>query len=152
MPLRLLRPGIFERYRARLQTGGEPELVAPGFSELVVPVLDIDSFDRTSFVGTVTKDLSAAAGTHTDFFTVATGYRSMFKFIQRDATAAVSRLTARTGPTSGDVVYLTASATGEQIITYTFELEEGMSLGMLTTGNAGDTAITLRMLRTDYWK
>lgn len=106
---------------------------------LVIPVTSVDHLLVESKAVSVTKDLSAAAGTYVAFFTVPDGKRWTFISWNRVGTTAVTNEKLKISGTEYDVGPSSASSR-IWVDAYRVRLNEGDSFGMKTTGDGGDNA------------
>lgn len=145
MPSRVGRVGAWSRLVNRFLLEPIHPLVMKTIGDQVVPVTQFDDLLRTPQgvrVGSI--DLQASAGTFVAFFTVPEGERWTLKQLHRPGTTANSLVALQDG--SGSYIPLTTLGTTEAIFgSAGIELDQGWQIGMLTTGNAGDSSRDLRI-------
>jgi len=125
--------------------------VTPLVSEIVVPVLDADRLLSTPYVRIAGGDLSPSAGSIVTFFTCPDGEEWELITVVLPSTSGSTRLWINVINAEGgrSEVNLTASASGESWLSlqgYTFQA--GDSMGVLTTGNAGDSDENMKLFYT----
>lgn len=108
-------------------------------------VTDAGVLLRTPTLDVATIDISAAAGAFVSYFVVPRGERWIMKAIWRVGTTGSSRVLLRDSPVT-NTMNLSVGGTGEAVLTNEIAIDEGWDLGMESTGNGGDTTITLRIL------
>lgn len=111
----------------------------------IIPVTSADDLLRVPEIQQATVDIQAAAGAFVTFFTVPAGERWHLRTLWREGTTAESNVAVR-APGSADIALLGVAGTGEVTVLNPGIIEEAWNLGMLSTGNAGDAARTLRAL------
>jgi len=111
--------------------------------DTVQPVTDIDDLLRVASGVTVARDLQAAAGTFTTYWTVPAGEKWRLMSVWREGTTAVTRIALNM---SGTFARISISATDELAILPTgIILDELDSIGMYTTGDVGDASRSMDM-------
>lgn len=106
------------------------------------PVFIVGSAPFRQAVGQANGDLTPGAGTYVPYFTVPRGERWHILVIRRFSSTGNTAIAASVNSV---VCYLTPTGTSADPILYSFELGEGDSIGMVTTGNGGDGAISLHL-------
>ena len=115
----------------------------PGIGTIIQPITSADELLKIPQTLTGdSQDLQAAAGTFTVYHTVPAGKRWKVTVITRGATQANSRVRFRSKP-GDDIMTISALATALLPIFLNVQLEEAGTIGMDTTGNAGDDAVFL---------
>ena len=110
----------------------------------VQPVSDINELLTDSKISQATKDLTATAGTYVEYFLVPAGKRWKFDRYEKISTTASSQM--RIYDREGVYMAIKASGTAAEYDAVTLTMDEGWSLGLLTTGNGADSAIIFRVL------
>jgi len=144
---------LFDRLYTRFAlepppAGDTPE---PGVYPQLAPVIDIaDLYPMEARFTTL--DIQASVGTFVPAFTVPVGQRYHIKYLTKPATSAncILLLVSPDG-TSGLTQTINLSATGTALALVTssqvqLKLDAGWQIGLSTTGNAGDSARTLKSL------
>lgn len=138
---------IWRRIAARLELENEAVIVGerPTVSLQIVPVFNIDDLLRNSNnQESAATDLSAAAGTYVAMLTVPDGKRWYVRHMYRSSTVANSEMlfSVNSEPVqvSGPGTAAEAFSPGQELV-----LDEGDTMGMLTTGNGGDTGVTIKV-------
>lgn len=144
-PIQVFRFLPWERLRRRFLLE-EAAVTGKTLSPEIVPVTQVDALLVDIDTGSVSVDLSAAAGSHVAAYTVPEGRRATIRVVVLSLLAAASRVTVNDLST-GVTIFLTASGTAEQVLNdLSLQLEAGDSVGALTTGNVGDNAANYRYL------
>ena len=116
----------------------------PSVSTTVMPITDADALLRTTIFADSTGNLSAAAGTYLVYFTVPEGKVWILKGLSRGPSIANTQMRLVGQGNAFDVTIL--STTAEFVSLAGIRLAEGETLGMLTTGDGGDTTILLQVV------
>lgn len=113
-----------------------------GVSKVITPVTQADDLLKQPKVNFNTKDLTASAGTYTSFFTVPAGKRWVILNISRAGSVGTTNVRLRNAA-QGLVVTLVPLGTAAIDRQGRWVLDEKDTLGMNTSGDAGDTGIQL---------
>lgn len=118
----------------------------PQVSTTIFPVTDADQLVQAPVGSSDQLDLSAGAGAFVLAQTVPDGKRWRMMYIFRSSTVANSRIRVVVTP-AAVALSLTILGTADEIPLALKDMvfEQGDQIGMQTTGNAGDTSITLQM-------
>ena len=115
----------------------------PSVSTTVMPITDADALLRTTIFADSPGNLTAAAGTYRPYFTVPEGKVWILKGMSRGPSIANTQMRL-VGQNPLDITILATAA--EFVSLADIRLAEGQTLGMLTTGDGGDTAILLQVV------
>jgi len=144
--LRSLAFNIFSRLYTRFSLEPQPveQTVHPAVGTQITPVTNVDELLLVPTALTGTEDLQAGAGDFVTYFTVTTGRRWRLRHVQREATSSITRIAIIVNGTTHNLTTLQTGQDNE----YTPDviLDQGDTIGMLTTGNAGDSSRTLHIL------
>jgi len=132
--------------RFNLQTAKRIHEAIP-MQGLVVPVTQIDELLKDFAIVSTNEDLTAAAGTYVPYFTCPEGKRWKLLIFFRATTAAGSMVRIFDGTTH--LTLLSSQMTAGSFYNVNAPLKEGWSVGMTTTGNGADGAITLSICYTE---
>jgi len=144
VPLRINAFTIWQRIIEKfdLEEGGLED-PAPQLDTVISPIFDIDHATRGFTRGQPALDLTASAGTYVAGLTVGANLRWRLEVIQSDAVTANSQIVINVSTVE---IPLTTLATVNQfLLNPGITLQEGDSIGMLTTGDAGDSARRIRV-------
>jgi hypothetical protein len=145
MPIYSRRYDLWTRLynRMLLEPTGDAT-VSPMVSEVVVPVISADTILSTPTNSpTVSKDLSATAGSPVNFFTVPLLEEWNLIIANRGGTSSNSRAVLSIG---GNEIQLTTYSTSDAIIDLrNFTLRANDTLSLYTTGNAADSSRVMRV-------
>ena len=141
-PIRILETAVMRRLydRYKLDPKG---VVFVTMSPTVKPVTQADELLKTPGAASTSGDLTAAPGTYVPYFTVPAGKRWTLKFARRDPSTGASGIQIGYGTTSYFFDSLGTSA--ETVPMDDLKLDEGDTIGMITTGNGADGAIVMRL-------
>ena len=115
----------------------------PAVSTVISPVTDADVLLREYLHPGATGDLQASAGTFSALISVPDGKVWILKAAWREATIANTRIVLSAGY---GIMNLTILDTAEQAVSVNnIRIGEGVFIGLLTTGNAGDNLVDLRL-------
>lgn len=140
------QPTVLQRLTRRFRLLDVEKSTIPealGLSKIITPVTNADQIISDPKASNTAKDLHAAAGTYVPFFTVPTGKRWHITGWFRGGTAANSEIDITINSVQAQI---TAQASNSNTQAMDFDLAPGDSIGMLTTGNAGDTSIAMSIL------
>ena len=144
--LRSRRYELFRRLTGKLLIEDEQASVfPPAIERLISPTLDVTDLLLDNRAVSDNQDLSGTVGTYTAYHTIPAGER--WHLIQLTRENTISNTHVEINIADGDINFqLVADATATQFFGIsTWTLEQGDSIGMLTTGNAGDTNIFLSL-------
>lgn len=110
---------------------------------LVVPVTQADELLLETKSQADDNDLSAAAGTYVPYFECPTGKRWILNRWRKGGTVANTRLSVKVDSASANHQYNLTGKTEEAEHFNGLKVKEGGSIGLSTTGDGGDTAISL---------
>jgi len=146
-PLLSRRYEMYRRLQSKLLVEDEQaQAFPPAVSRLVSPVLDVTPLLLNTRAAFVNRDLSAGAGAYIAYHTVPAGERWILTWLTRENTIANTHVELRYAEENINF-QIVADATATQFFTLSiFTLEENDSIGMLTTGDVGDTNIFLSLL------
>ena len=140
MPLIVRLHSIFRRLRTRFdiaETGEQESTIIP---QMIQPITNVDNLLATVKAERGTEDISATAGGYVAYFTVPTGKKWVVSQFYRQTTTANTQIRANI---SGQAVQLGLLGTTNEIVrNFGLALEENDSIGLRTTGNGADSAIT----------
>ena len=131
--------------RFLLERGMEGNGHVPQVATTVFPVIDAEA-PLTDTVVDVSSgiDISAGGGFFVAFHTVPVGQQWTMKWAWREATLGNSQIAISD---RDDFIYATEPGTGsEQVSINEVTLRAGQAMGMVTTGNGGDTSRGMRVL------
>jgi len=114
----------------------------PLFIPVVLPTTNIDILLRVAKVAHSIQNLTAAAGTYKVYHTVPTGKRWEVIRFQRDDTNVATPMSMVQG---GLQLLIKAASTTLAPDSLVLHMEAGDTLGLNTTGNVGDAAISLNL-------
>ena len=145
--LRSRRYDLFRRLTGKLLIEDEQASVfPPAIDRLISPVLDVTDLLLDTIGVQVNRDLSGTVGTYTAYHTVPEGERWFTIWVVRENTVANTHVEIEIAE-GGIQFQLVADGTVTQFFSMAiFILDEGDSVGMLTTGNAGDTNIFVNLM------
>lgn len=135
---------VWRRLYTRFALEPYPASVGPDVLKTIVPVTDADVLLRTPAGQQADGDLTGSAGTYVAYFTVPTGRRWTLKMFLRVATTAASLVVVSVGGVAIGVSLSSTSTEVQHGISLT--LDQGDSIGMLASGNAGDSSRSLEIL------
>lgn len=139
------RYDAFQRLYARylLDPGPVQGGQGPGVLTTVIPVTQLDELLAVPKVLSASLALEPSAGTYVVGLTVPDGKRWKLRLITLNNTAATTRIQMR-DESANERVSLDVNGTSLHVVDgVQYSLDESDSIGALTTGNAGDTAITM---------
>lgn len=118
----------------------------PAVGTTIIPITDADALLTAPLATSDSLDLSASAGAFVLAQTVPAGKRWTLMWLFRSATVANSRVRAVVTPAAIGLG-LTLQATSLEIPEFITGIvfEQGDTIGMETTGNVGDDAVTLQL-------
>jgi len=137
--LKSLAYNLFSRLYERFNLEPRPveQIEQPSVANQIVPVTQADRLLQVLAPQSDTADISAAAGTLVVYFTVPAGRRWTIISSLKEATTANTRIRATIGGTAMDIGPF---GTAESVIVNSeWILDQGDDIGLLTTGNAGDS-------------
>jgi len=138
---------VWSRLYNRFSLEPHPAGVGPSVSKTIVPVTQADLLLAQPQGRTAVANLTAASGTYVAMHTVPKGERWHVTHVLRGGTDSVTSIhVLGLEPSPGTLLALTADGTAPERLTVSFILDEGDSMGLLTTGGAGDTARNLTIL------
>lgn len=115
----------------------------PAVSMVIQPVTDADALLRNTLLIGVNVDLTAAAGTYVNALSVTLGKIWILKGVWRDVSIANTQIRIDVN----DPMNLSIQSTAEEFVSINdMRLPEGSTLGLVTSGNAGDTAVLIRAI------
>lgn len=119
------------------------------FSDVIVPVADADEALARDEIRTGTEDCSGAIGNHVPYFTVPDGEMWLAWMIHRPTTVGASEIQGlcRTNLGTFATVPLSIRNLAEVFREFTHLrlFQAGGGIGMRSTGNGGDSAISVQM-------
>jgi len=130
--------------RFRLERPGLEESSHPSVGTEIVPVTQVDRLLQRPQAFNGTLALNPSAGTYVVAYTVPAGERWNLKHYHRQSSTANSRVLCQIGQTAIEH-RLSVLGTGEAQDSVDIELNEGDTIGMTTSGDAGDTAIRFQV-------
>jgi len=132
---------LYQRYL--LDPGPVQNGQGPGVLTTVIPVTQLDELLAVPLVVTATLALEPAAGTYVVGLTVPDGKRWKMRLVTLNNTAATTRIQMR-DVSANQRVSLDVNGTTLHVVDgVQYLLDEKDTVGALTTGNAGDTAIIM---------
>lgn len=128
---------LYNRFLIEPFPAGEGD--TPGVATTIFPVTDADKLLSVQVSATATNNLTAGAGTYVPYFTVPTGKRWRVKNFMRFGTTAVSAILVLVSGSAA--VHLNQQVVAGQELVLDLPLDENGSMGLITTGDAGDGAV-----------
>jgi hypothetical protein len=141
MPLRIRETDIIRRLADRLDLDliSAQAISRLYLSELVIPVTDVGELLKQAKNADVSKDLSGTAGTYTVYHTVPTGKRWTLKWYYRQGSTGTTRVVVHQTVQA----QITSNDSTERFGQLEITMDEGHTIGLVTTGDGADTAIGL---------
>jgi len=109
----------------------------------IQPVTQVDPLLAVPTIADATEDISAGGGVYTVYFTVPTRKRWHLRWINKPATVANTKVRMSTGVVTIDLSLSNTTGTPAGV---DLTLDEGWTVGLTTTGNAGDNAVLLGLV------
>ena len=119
---------------------GQALHASPKLSTTIVPTLNFLQLLESPTLEAGTVDLSAASGTYVAALTVPSNERWTIDRIEHDTTTASTRIVISDGTNEAFMASMSTAQTYGGVAT----LDRNWTVGLLTTGNAGDNARVLR--------
>jgi len=115
-------------------------------SPVITPVTDADDLLATPRIDSEAKDIQAAAGVYVPYFTVPTGRRWLLKGLRKPATTAITRVLLRDTINGVNLDMSADQTAGENVLRLAVKMPAAWSIGLVTTGNAGDSNRTMTIM------
>jgi len=138
---------LFQRIQRKLLVEDQQAArFPPAVSRLVSPVVDVTDLLLTTRAASISVDLSGTIGTYVPIHIVPAGERWHLTWLTRENTQVATHV--QLAYAADNINFqLVADGTATQFFSLSiFKLEEADSIGMLTTGDAGDINIFLSLL------
>lgn len=142
--------GATSRFAAlRIAYGVErtPVEAAISLIKQIVPIVLLEYADPRGDAQSDTADLSPSAGAYVPIFTTPGDERWIIRRWRHVLLNASSNVAVTI---NGVLTAISVAGTAEATVPEDFQMEPADSIGMLTTGNAGDSAVGFAMLLTRY--
>jgi len=148
MPQKIRAYSIWRKFIPRFDV--EPGTISvpePAIGDIITPISDVDRMLETYERQAPALDLSASAGTHVVAQGATANQRLTILWVHKPATTANSAISVSLLSVGGAAAtfQLTLVGAAEEILYGPFVIQDGDSVGMLTTGDAGDNARTFRI-------
>ena len=135
---------VWRRLYTRFLLEPRPATVGVDVGKTIIPVTVVDLLLVRLAPQSAAQDISASAGAYVAFHTVPSGTRWVVKAYVRDTTTAATRVSVNI---NGTFLTITGSQTASQENNNVdWQLNEGDSIGLVTTGNGADSARRLTVL------
>jgi len=144
MPNRVGQFNIWERLRSRFRLEPILPLVLKTLGDEIIPVTNVDDLLLSPTSQTASLNLTATAGSYVSAFTVPAGERWHLRWAWHLVSVAATQM----GFVNAAVnIRISTNEIAEQSVNLgdALVLEEGDTMGMFTSGDAGDTSITFRI-------
>jgi len=133
---------MYNRYQLEPSPADSP--ATPGLFTVISPTIDVEDFNRALNSAITALDLTGSAGTVVAAVTAGVERRLRILAVSRDGSTANSAIAILV---DSNMIPLTALSTSEaQLQPPRLYLGPGDSIGMLTTGDAGDDTRNCRVL------
>jgi len=115
-------------------------------SPVIVPVTNADELLASSQIVAQAEDISASAGVYVPYFTVPAGRRWLLTGLHKPATTATTRVLLRDTINNINLDISADQTGGENVLRLAMKMPAGWTVGLVTTGNAGDSARILTIM------